>query len=799
MPPETRRSQVGSQANAVKRVSRKRAPPAVNRKDASSWSFLDTRNDDDHVLLSTEEQDRDDDGEHEDEDEDEGHIVLDGPAHVDAAVTPLRETADRVGQEVEQFAACLDKFLKVLPEREDKLVAATEVVGKFQQIAEVAALRLQDRHDKERMVQLRKEWAQRAEMPDQRGSLRLSATSVLEGRRANEVKELRQWQQEADLWALFKLTLELHCRPGPTATAAREREKEREKKLAELGQPHRYTTEAELYERCLIADDFARERALVKKWLEETADHQEADLSGVMEELELRSGAGKGLWSKGWLQTRERIKKEKRLRSWPSPSDSSVLPQIRTDSGEEMLVTTLDPDAPNRQQRALEKEDRFYEKAVWVACWEMLRRGKPWEEIKIWCEERNEGWRAAALFAMDNKTASSHGAWRKMCYLASESTCANEYEAAVYGLVSGNMKAVEKVCKSFDDYLYAYYSTTLTRHFESYLQREFPHRVPALGVRHASTDHSFGDVNNAREKFKSLVKRLREGATKEEAGKPLKLIQAFLLDNDAGGLVFNTGLAASDLDSMRGGDENTIERVRPPPAQLSPEAQIVLDPQALRIAAHIYIVTRALDAGAPTEETAGAEENVLVSYLQALRARGQRDYAPMYASQLQYARYVIVMASYLQDVSGSREQHDLLSLMQTNFRMDVVAILSEQVSYIVSHHFTVLAPPDRPLQVVEECEEDSLYPGRRIREDFMPDGWDEGDMLLARSLDWFRLLHGEWKVTFANLGLALRKALGMLIPSLSFGVPREYVLRMLTSSSGWPRGLRNDDRPEVPL
>ncbi|KAI7636399.1 hypothetical protein KC319_g15268, partial [Hortaea werneckii] len=343
MPPTTRRSQAGaSQASIAKNPTRKRGPQATTslRKESSSlWNFNTTSNGDE-VLPSTEDQ-------ADDEDQNEEHppLALGGSAD---ALDSLHEMADKVGREVELFSVELDRFLRELPHREDKHVVAIEVAGKFQHIAQKAAESLNKRHERERRLQLRREWAQRANVSDQRtgggsrmGSIR-GTGSILEGRKAEEVKEQRHWQQEADIWQLFKLILELHYRHTTTEALDRELQAEREDKLAQMASPNRYTTEAELYERFLIESDTARERSLIKKWLEQTAEHQETDVQGVMEELETRSGAGKGLWSKGWLHTRERIKKEKRLRSWPDPSDP-VLPQIRTENGEDMMATTLDP------------------------------------------------------------------------------------------------------------------------------------------------------------------------------------------------------------------------------------------------------------------------------------------------------------------------------------------------------------------------------------------------------------------------------------------------------------------------
>lgn len=767
MPPTTRRSQASAQS-VPKKITRKRATQSTTtRKDSNSFSFRDTRNDSDNAVPSTEVHIDGDADDIDADNEQAGGLALDGPADVQTAVNPLREMADKVGREVEQFAALLDGWLKKLPEREDKHVAAIEVADHFKAVAELSAKKLQERHDKERLVQLRKEWASRADVPDQSSEagkgLRGSGMSNLTGRKEEDVRELRHWQQEADIWELFKLVLNLYYRQD-METLVRERQTVREDKLAQMEYPNRFTSEAQLYERFLVESDRARGRSLVKRWLEETADHQETDIPGIMEELEARSGAGKGLWSKGWLHTRERIKQEKRLRTWPSPEES-VLPQIRTREGEDMLVTTLDPDAALRQNRVLEKEDRFYERAVWVACWEMLRRGKSWTEIADWCAARNEGWRAAALFGVENQVATSNGAWRKMCYLASESDCSNVYEAAVYGLLSGNAKAVERVCKSFDDHLFAYYSTTLTRHFEHYLQQNYPSRMPAVAARRGPLDESFDDEEKSQEAFNALANRLRNGAaTKDEALMPLKVIESYLLNNDAENLIYTTGMAASDLDSMGGGAVTTIERFRQPPAQLIAESNIILDPHALRIAAHIYAVIRAIDPGEPRPETVGCEENVLISYIQALRARGARDYAPMYASRLKRERAEVVMSSVLQDVSDGTEQTELLHNMTMFYKMDVVAVCTDMVTTVVGGHFGTVGGGSRPLEIVEKCEAQRLYPGRRIRGDFMAFDFTDEDDLLARSLEWFTLMQGEWKKTFRCLGLAMRKALGKSTP-----------------------------------
>ncbi|KAK5130207.1 hypothetical protein LTR08_002292 [Meristemomyces frigidus] len=747
MGPVTRKSQSAAGAGIVKNPTRKRAPPVTHTKPTGQWNFTNTNNDD--VRDSVEHQE-----------EVERQMAIDGPANVEDAVNPLREMADKVGKEVEAFAVTLDQFLADLPTREDKHVAAIEVVMDFKTIAEDTVRDLQKNHQRERMQQLRKEWTQQAHLSTGSAADRPSQSvpsGALSARRAEEVKELRHWQQEADIWELFRLMLELHYRKDQAALD-RELKEVREEKLSKLEQPNRYTTEAQLYARFLIEDDVARERSLIKKWLEQAVDHQASDLPTIMEELETRSGSGRGLWSNGWMNTREKIKGEKRLRTWPSPSDP-VQPQIRTSAGNDMLVTTLDPDAPLRQQRALEKPDAFYEKAVWIACWEMLRRGKPWEEVKAWCEQRNESWRAVALHAVDATESLSNSAWRKMCYLASEFGCSNEYEAAVYGLLGGNNKAVEKICRNFDDHVHAYYSTTLLRQFEQYLNKNHPDRVSPLAVRGLVDDYDLSNKDKAQQAFTAFLKKLSQRPNKEEAAEPLKLIESYLLMNDAESLVYTVGQASSDLDTAEGGDQTVIFRLSPPPAIMRPEAQIITNRHALRIVAHMQLITYAIDDQEQLAEYKDAEGNVTASYVQSLRATAQRDLTPIYASRMDRSRYVLTMASVLQDVTESSEQIAMLSLMQNVYSMDVESILIEQLESILEHKLPKATSVSRPLRILEKSEINQIHPGQRIREDFQPRGLEHVETTIVRSLHWFQLLAGHWKSTFLSLSLALRVCL----------------------------------------
>lgn len=788
MAPATRRQTAG--ASSVKKAPPARKPRATRQAPPASedWNFISRGG-------SSREDTNDQENHTPDFDMDGRNGGTIEPTRelpdVNEAVRPLREMAERVGAEVESFAETLDQFLDNLPTR-NKFDAVLELADQFKGYAQHVATRLKEQHESAARRERQKEWEQKANISTQTTAFGAASSTTFgtttTGKTAEQVRQMRQWQQEADIWELFRIMLEQHHNPD-----LRSIQQEKEDKLRSLGDVHRFTPEKDIWERFLVEDDLAKERSVVKRWLEQTAEHQESDIPGIMEELEKKGGVSKGLWTNGWVHTRVKIKGEKRLRTWPN-NPGAALPQItRADDGA-LLVTNLDPDSPLRQGRNTEKKDAFAEKAIWIACWEMLRRGQSWEDISKWCKEREEGWRALSMGNVEPSEAHSLATWRNMCYAASTQNAglANPYEAAVYGLLGGNADAAQKVAKTVDENLHVYYSAALVRQFDLYLEMHYPDRGPK------NTRQSADLSKDPDTQIIELIMQLRKKPTTgREAIQPMKIIQSYLLANDVGSLIHTLGFAIAYTARQRGEADAMILDLKPfwEEDRNQPEAEVALSSQTLRIATHMGIMIRLLAGERAKKENheREAEENVYVAYIQELRAAGKRELIPLYVSRLHASRYIITMAEILGDITSSTEQNMMLKLMR-QYELDIIKIINEQLAFLMNSHMATTLEPDvrRSARIFEPADDATFYPGQRIIHGFFSEVLQEGDEAIVRSLRWFSLVEGYWQDTFSALSFALRKCLGRFASTC-----RPHPL--LTVFSLWPPRLRLGNHQGVSL
>ena len=690
---------------------------------------------------------------------------------VHRALHPLQATADRVGKQVEEFAENLDRLSFRNKRSHTKDCSdVLPLIDAYKKIARDTVHRLQSLHAPERQQQLSKKTKRRlrkssakstpAPPPPENGDDRGMRTSV---------EDLRGWELEEQTWDLVGLMLQIWYPkrdPSRTTNVNVESHLVRPKKDDEV---HRYSSEKDVWNKFLALDDLAWERHTVVEWLKKCADNFGQDIDQVVKELELGADRGSGLWAHSWLYSKEAIKFQKRLRSWPQalePDDPGLDTSLMNTEKTKSLVTQLDPDAITRQKRSLEQQDYYFERATWLACWEMLRRGKDWDYVRDWCHERGEGWRATAVRGDPRNTRfptsssanwQSRALWRKACALAAKDGSIEEYENAVYGVLSGYLPSVLKVCRSWDDYLFAHYNSYLLHSFDRYLKSSFPDRVPAtLNDKHGSFNFSvFGGQrtqsgNQIVEKMKNLE------TTREEAREPLKMLQGSLIANTFDDFVFKHGVRLTQAANAEGrskilepfGNDRILEGSVTAPISLA-------DHDLLRLLTHIIFVFQDLGFQFGDGERRSATDSIIVAYVDYLSKAGKQQLLPLYASRLSYQVSKTCLGRQLPAIQDHRERQTMMSLMK-QFGIDVPGVLALQLQLIITD--TPLTQSKWPaLKILEQSSKDASSV-RPIQAGFLGDEVTDDQEDLIHGFEWYMLLDFHWQQTMA-VGVLIYKHL----------------------------------------
>lgn len=353
--------------------------------------------------------------------------------------------------------------------------------------------------------------------------------------------------------------------------------------------------------------------------------------------------------------------------------------------------------------------------------------------------------------------------WRRMCFIAAKSSAASDYEAAVYGLLSGNLEAVQKVCKSWDDVLFANYNCALVAEYDAFTLRHHSVGLPVELSRKHGLSKDFGQPSaiSSISDVHKLIKSLTDSsATSAESRTPMKLIQASLIADNFDDLCRKVGTAISDAvstESITAIVKPTRKAVPDGESQQLVEAVIRDDYDALRIVTHMLIMLRGFYAPLAQPTDSDAVDNVIAAYVQLLRANEKRDMTPMYASKMRPERGVASLAQVISDIAEPQESMDFIKLMEV-YGIDAVAVLNGQYSYLLDQVLADQSDAETPLDILESTD-DELYPGQRVRLDFFDPSTTNEEEALVSSLAIFFLIEGHWSVTFQALSYTCRKLL----------------------------------------
>ena len=518
-------------------------------------------------------------------------------------------------------------------------------------------------------------------------------------------------------------------------------------KKASLKQLNHYSTDSEIWESFLSSDIVAHQYQLIIKWLQKSARVSRPSIDELTEPSRQKADQGKGIWSAGWLLTKESIKAQKRSRIWPmplNPDDPGLETSLRRESDSRRLISQLDPDAKCRQGAVLESADECHEESAWQACWELLRRGMPPADIREWWSERKENWRAVSIGVgqVISLTAERQewsrfvalwrmNTWAACCFnMCRSGRVACSYEAAVYGLLCGDLQVPMKICQSTDDHLFVHMNTYLVERY-----RDFGNLVAQPELRPSAEP-----LPSKHGELRRLVQYCqRHKKMREENRDPLNALQNAIISQDYGHFIVRQGRALARINKYRDQPSDLIFSDDTRDINETAEA-VATDSEGLRLVTHLQLVLKAMNILDQLYASHGAIlENNVTAYIEWLHQEGKIALIPLYAATLSAERGARVLGSVITDVTEIRDRDMIVSLIK-KYDMSVSRVLGYQYQAIAKKAgiSTGKGPNTfHPVLITQQVGSGSAK-NVKIRTDFIGDDFDSTEELLIRCLEWCR-------------------------------------------------------------
>lgn len=659
---------------------------------------------------------------------------------------PLTDLIDP-GPEVEEFANALDNCLAPGLSLSEKRARILDLPRKYH---ENAIRRLAHKQPKRPR--------------DSADDMDMDADEQLhDNGQAHRSEELKQLEEEVETWDLFRRLLPLRY-PGRNAEPMRFSSPFSASRSANLDHVNEF----------LESDNLALERRAVLQWLQTNAAAG-PDIDELAQELQQNADRG-DIIAHGWLHTRSKIKLRKSITAWPHlldrQSPNVLASHLNSEGGP--LVMHLDPDATSRQGRKLEPQDEYFERAIWLGCFEHLRRGSSSEDIREWCKERTEMWRAVSMSAMPLSVDDQRGTvsntepsvlilWRRMCYALARQGGSNDYERAVYGVLSGDIGTVEKVAKSWDDYLFAHYNALLRTQIDAFLMSKCPPEMVTSLTQPFSAFDAVQFYGDDRDIEKRLIQGLESRKNIEkEAKMPSKALQASFIAKDLDRHLHEQGLvmarSANEVSKscliVSGLDSGSIVA--------SQKYFDLANHRGLRIVSHVFVLLALLrrfeeqESGFLLHEIPAdwrfSQENILAAYTDFLRRCKLQELIPLYCSVLDAPRcYEVLSWNVIEEPEPNsritqlklikRAGIDVLTFVETQAALFFDELDRNPESFAAKKVFSIL----------EDGPPTSRH-GRIIKPDFFGEEEDvvaATDVRMIRALEWLLIADETWPKVFS--------------------------------------------------
>ncbi|XP_044718130.1 nuclear pore protein [Hirsutella rhossiliensis] len=252
--------------------------------------------------------------------------------------------------------------------------------------------------------------------------------------------------------------------------------------------------------------------------------------------------------------------------------------------------------------------------------------------------------------------------WRRMCLSLARGGGSDDYERAVYGLLSGDIASVEKVAKSWDDFLFANYNALLRTQIDSHLLSQSPpDTVSVLAQSFPSFDaiQFHGELEGVEKRLVTTLESQK--STRDEALEPNKALQASLIARDIDRHLYEQALVLTE-DANKDEPSLLLPSIHPTAWNfLNDKGDLVRHKffgleqhEGLRIACHIYVLIallRQFDAlegkvqdQLTTSHWRSGQESIIAGYTDYLARANLKELIPLYCSILRSPRQYEVLS-----------------------------------------------------------------------------------------------------------------------------------------------------------
>nr|XP_054766454.1 nuclear pore complex protein Nup107-like [Lytechinus pictus] len=327
----------------------------------------------------------------------------------------------------------------------------------------------------------------------------------------------------------------------------------------------------------------------------------------------------------------------------------------------ESLVTSLDPDAPVRENKPLADLDKEDEIKLLLNVFANIRAGRL-EEAQRLCKESGQAWRAASLEGwrlyhdrnMNSVENSGELApiegntyrdvWKNVCWRMAEDERFHLYERAIYAVLSGNLRELLPACNLWEDCLWAYFKVLVDQEVEREIRDQLrsDRALQPLPQGYYTKDLTPPKI------FQELHAHPNQ-KVESQAKEKLHLIQKYII--------------LGDIDTLLEEMSEWLREINPRPSH-----------HLVRFMAHLALTLRSLGLSTRDEICI----SVIEAYVKDLISEEKTELVAIYVAQLPPDLQVMWYAKFLEGIHAKDQRQYCLQLAE-DAGLDVAAITKKVV------------------------------------------------------------------------------------------------------------------------